>query len=68
MWSPHCGHWSQSSSVSSKLSFLIIYFSQGTFNENLRRSFDKSTSSPVRSPGKKAPRRRKNSSQVLSSL
>lgn len=37
---------------------------QGTFNENLRRSFDKSTSSPVRSPGKKAPRRRKNSSQA----
>merc|ERR1719305_1248955 len=26
---------------------------QGVFNENLRRSFDKTTSSPIRSPGKR---------------
>lgn len=33
--------------------------SQGVFNENLRRSFDKSTSSPARSPGRRGrPRRR----------
>ena len=35
--------------------------SQGVFNENLRRSFDKSTSSPARSPGRRARPRRKGS-------
>ena len=35
--------------------------SQGVFNENLRRSFEKSTSSPVRSPGRRARTRRKGS-------
>jgi len=42
---------------------------QGVFNENLRRSFDKSTSSPIRSPGKKVLKstgRRKTSQTRLS--
>ena len=43
--------------------------SQGVFNENLRRSFDKTTSSPIRSPGKKVLKsagRRKSSQARLS--
>ena len=43
--------------------------SQGVFNENLRRSFDKTTSSPIRSPGKKVLKsagRRKTSQARLS--
>jgi len=42
---------------------------QGVFNENLRRSFDKTTSSPIRSPGKKVLKsagRRKTSQARLS--
>ena len=42
---------------------------QGVFNENLRRSFDKTTSSPIRSPGKKVLKsagRRKSSQARLS--
>jgi hypothetical protein len=37
---------------------------QGEFNENLRRSFEKSTSSPAKSPNKKLVRNTRRKSQV----
>ena len=36
-----------------KVTNLCNVFLKGVFNENLRRSFEKTTSSPIRSPGKK---------------
>ena len=55
--------------MSLKINEFMQHTSQGVFNENLRRSFDKTTSSPIRSPGKKVLKsagRRKSSQARLS--